>query len=323
MLEVTEELKRVLKPTGLFFLNIADKYEKKSLLMIPYRLVTRMQDEQGWNLKNVIVWIKPNAMPESMKSRFSRKYEPIFLLSKSKKVYFNLDAVREPHKTESVKRYLSQSKKPKVKKEIWKSNDPKQWFHKLTKHEIAVKRKGSYTDSLHKKAYFLKGKNPGDAWLIPTQPFPEAHFSTFPEALVERCIRCGCPDKVCKKCGMPYLEQYYGFEGAFNIRVRDMKTKPEKWGKLYKASKEEIESYDEKHYKPEVKKKVVLSCNCNAGYIPGLVLDPFVGSGTTLKVAIEMKRNAIGIEMKPEYIKIIKKRINFGGGFVKWKFIKL
>ncbi len=133
LLEITAELKRVLKPSGVLWWNHGDCYggsgcgkgdyrnnnkrslsnpnlycEKpnpqlkltpKCMALQNYRLILRMVDEQGWILRNIIIWYKPNHMPESVKDRFTNAYEPVFMLTKSKKYWFDLDAVRMPPKT--------------------------------------------------------------------------------------------------------------------------------------------------------------------------------------------------------------------------------
>ena len=264
-------------------------------------------------------------MPESCKDRLSKKWEYIFLLTKSKKYYFNLDAIREPISEESFARYLRQKKPPQPIKEIWNVNNPKLWHYKIVKYlkmwdeiksdrnsQLEIGYVGRFWTWQREKGRLINilGKNPGDVWIMNTKPFPEAHFSVFPPELPERCILAGCPDKVCKKCGTPHLTQIHGgYKDAFNIRVRDMKTKPEKWGKLYRASKEEIEKYDEKSYVSPIKEKVIFSCDCNVGFEPGIVLDPFCGSGTTLVVAKRLGRKYIGIDIKSEYVEMSKRRL--------------
>ena len=170
LLEITAELKRILKPTGVLWWNHGDCYggsgkgrgngdwikksknlyydglhpppikgiTPKCMVLQNYRLILRMVDEQGWILRNIIIWYKPNHMPSSVKDRFTNAYEPVFMLTKSKKYWFDLDAVRLPHKTEPQDDYC---------KAVGKS----------------------------------LGKNPGDLWEIPTQPFPEAHFACVDE----------------------------------------------------------------------------------------------------------------------------------------------
>jgi site-specific DNA-methyltransferase (cytosine-N4-specific) len=318
LLQITAELKRVLKPTGVMFWNHGDSYAgpigkykgwsyvsnnnlpKKSETLQNFRLVLRMIDEQGWILRNVIVWYKPNHLPESVKDRFTKSYEPIFMLVKNKRYYFNLDAVKEHLKTfteqksalagsfnyrvreakkgyfgkigvraseEELKKYDNQGKlienlfrfwgankdgncEYKKTKEVLlgqtpaeiKKNILKSFKNRLTKHDIAVGRIGnfSYNDSLHEIPYNILGKNPGDVWIINTEPFEGSHFAVFPTSLVRRCIRAGCPEN-------------------------------------------------------------------------GIVLDPFVGSGTTIKVAIEERKNCIGIDIVPKYIKMAEERCNLVG----------
>lgn len=78
-------------------------YPEKSLSLLPYRIALAMVDK-GWILRNIIVWHKPNALPQSVKDRFSNKYEVIFFFTKSQRYYFNLDAVKVPMKTTTIKR---------------------------------------------------------------------------------------------------------------------------------------------------------------------------------------------------------------------------
>ena len=133
------EVQRVLKPTGSFYLNIGDVYSggnrnsgnkkphpkgykgtelpgeikpcpptglpDKCLVMIPERIAFKMITEHGWILRNKIIWKKPNVRPESVKGRLTTTWEYIFRFAKSKKEYFNLDAIRVPHKTVSLERY--------------------------------------------------------------------------------------------------------------------------------------------------------------------------------------------------------------------------
>src|SRR3989344_3803237 len=104
LLTVADELKRVLMDDGSYLLNIGDKYTDKNLQMIPFRLAVEMQ-KRGWAIRNVLIWRKTNAMPSSIKDRFSNVYEPIFLFVKNPdgyltpEYYFDLDAIRIPHKS--------------------------------------------------------------------------------------------------------------------------------------------------------------------------------------------------------------------------------
>jgi DNA modification methylase len=98
LVEVFSEMKRILKPTGTFFLNIGYKYRSKELLLIPELLANELQ-RNGWTLLNKIIWYKPNAMPSSLESRFSNVYEPVFLFVRKEskyKYYLSLDELRLP-----------------------------------------------------------------------------------------------------------------------------------------------------------------------------------------------------------------------------------
>lgn len=122
--------------------------------------------DDGWTLRNTIIWYKTNAMPESVTDRFSKKYEYIFMFTKSPDYYFNLDSTREPHKEISKERIKHPFNPTKVEgRAINNEGDMARFCHPL-------------------------GKNPGDVWTIPTQPSSEKHFAMWPERLVERMIKC-------------------------------------------------------------------------------------------------------------------------------------
>lgn len=138
MLQITQGLHRVLKPSGSFYLNIGDSYSgsngaggdygsggrregqeggyavgdsgvpRKSMCDVPHRLAIRMVDEQRWIKRNSVIWEKTNAMPSSVQDRFSCKYEYVFFFTKSPKYYFNLDAVRIPHQHPNEVAYRKQ-----------------------------------------------------------------------------------------------------------------------------------------------------------------------------------------------------------------------
>ena len=202
LVEGCREIKRVLKKTGSVYIVIGDSYNEKCLVGLPYRLALALVND-GWILRNDIIWYKPNHMPESVKDRLTRSYEHIFHFVKSRKYYYNLDLIREPHtsiKDLGRKRtnqenskyfgirpsgYLVQHPKGKNPGDVLN----------LTKHDIAVNRIGifSYSDPLHVKAYNDKGKNPGDFWSISTRPFKGKHFAVYPIDICLRPILSSCP----------------------------------------------------------------------------------------------------------------------------------
>src|SRR3990167_4892536 len=87
LLDIFDEVKRVLKPTGTCWVNLGDNYTDKSLNMVPYRFALGMQ-QRGWILRNIIVWAKSNCMPSSIKDRCTVDFEPMFFFVKSPRYYF-------------------------------------------------------------------------------------------------------------------------------------------------------------------------------------------------------------------------------------------
>jgi len=247
MVEVFREVKRVLRDDGTLWLNLGDSYcgtgnkgeykdpkyldgrngqkvalnnkikglKSKDLVGIPWRVAFALQ-ANGWYLRQDIIWHKPNPMPESVTDRCTKAHEYIFLLAKSKKYYFNNEAIKEPVADGTKERYDYSFGQPKrANNKDRNDGDRDDW--------------GEPPATRNKRS----------VWTITTKPFKEAHFAVFPEKLVEPMVKAGCPKG-------------------------------------------------------------------------GLVLDPFIGSGTTAVVAKRLGRNYIGIELNPEYIKIAKKRLRQG-----------
>jgi len=185
---------RVLKDDGLFFMNLGDSYggswgaygdrtlrenqkrpptanaKAKCKLLIPHRAAIALIND-GWILRNDIVWWKINGMPESVKDRFSSRHENIFMFSKSSRYYFNLDAVREPHKEKTLTVIGTKRNGSKGTDELGK-----------------VKSHGFM--SMPERTLNPAGVNPGDVWEYATQPSPDKHYAMWPEKLVERMIKC-------------------------------------------------------------------------------------------------------------------------------------
>lgn len=164
MVSLYQEVRRVLTDDGTFWLNVGDSYgHRKNLLGIPWRVALALQDE-GWILRNDIIWSKPNAMPESVTDRLANRHEHLFLFTKSTRYWFNLDPIREPH-----------------------VSAPSRAGANALRGQKAIRKSGPNSGQ-----YSEGGRNPGDVWDIATRPFPGAHFATFPEELPRRCIASGC-----------------------------------------------------------------------------------------------------------------------------------
>jgi len=252
MVEVFREVWRVLKPTGTVWMNLGDSYatngqtggqnnntpsdgkhiegfrsarysnqhtpktaisgiKPKDLLGMPWRVAFALQAD-GWYLRSDIIWSKPNPMPESVSDRPTKAHEYIFLLTKNPRYYYDADAIRENAQNWGIRDRTN---------------------GKDHNEGTGLQPHSGLTDSNNAES----GRNKRTVWEIATQPYPEAHFATYPEKLVEPCILAGCP-------------------------------------------------------------------------LNGVVLDPFVGSGTTLSVAQRLGRRGVGTDLNLEYLTLASKRLS-------------
>jgi DNA modification methylase len=321
MVTVFREIKRVLRNDGSVWLNISDSYNgsggaggdysdggikagqpkypgrkvpglrPKNLCGVPWRLALALQDD-GWILRSEIIWAKGlsfcseysgSVMPESVNDRPSRAHEQIFLLTKEPHYFYDMEAIREPNST------------------LW----PESWGdHKRNKVV------GRTADTEHTKEedekYRHGGRNVRSVWAIPLQPFPEAHFAVFPEALVTPCIKAGTSEHgVCSKCGSPYERIVEKIDSS------EHKKEPEDEGPHW-----DFDGYPkgkEDTVEDTIEHRTVgwdQTCKCKgASIIPATVLDPFGGSGTTALVAHTLDRNSISIELNPKYCDLQEKRL--------------
>jgi|APSaa5957512535_1039671.scaffolds.fasta_scaffold05746_4 DNA modification methylase len=373
-------LKRVLKPTGTTWINLGDTYSTgvhgitaKSRMGITEQFYLNCI-RSGWIARNVIPWIKWNAMPQSIKDRFTNKWEYIYFFAKEKKYYFNLDAVRiqtqndwksfalhvRDHNTGKAQMKFGDMARVPTEQELKKYNDDGtkkivEKYEDVNSNVARLHKDRNHTpkqdetlgsDGKPKETYVgfndrynqqnnNKGKNPGDltfetytdeeilewiklcrdnlsAWelappdlfCINPRPMPENHFATFPIALPQRILKCACPKETCVRCGVPKIPIHKPTE-AYQKVLDSI----EKWHRggmekgLSNYKKElgtltaqyEISGYD--------------TCGCNDEFIPGIVLDPFFGSGTT-GIAAELEGlRWCGIELKEEYSEIARKRL--------------
>lgn len=204
--QVFMELRRVLRADGTVWLNLGDSYvgggrnagnkkahpkgykglghlgdtvrpesfglSAKNLVGVPWRVALRLQ-ELGWYLRSDIIWHKPNVMPESVRDRPTRAHEYIFLLTKSGHYFYDAAAVKEPY-TAAMNRWGGEKLQ-------------------ATKESAWDKGVGQSTYRPRNMRPDKRGRNRRSVWTIPTKPYKGAHFAVFPEALVEPCIKAGCP----------------------------------------------------------------------------------------------------------------------------------
>mgnify|MGYP003648225186 CR=1 FL=1 len=296
MVEVFREVKRVLRKDGTVWLNLGDSFMDKNLVGIPWRVALALQAD-GWWLRSDIIWSKPNPMPESIKDRLSKSHEYVFLLTKSKSYYYDNEAIKEPYSESSIQRINQVS----FDQQEGGSKD----YGKIPIHP-------NYGNSARKAIKAFKenlgsGRNKRTVWEINTQPYPGAHFATFPEEIPEICIKAGTSEGgSCLECGTPYNRIV---EKGEKVSLEDYKGQGKK---DYASAKAENPS-DVKRRTLESMREVIYKgwksgCSCKGVNTPCLVLDPFVGSGTTCAVASRLKRASIGIELNEEYLKLARKR---------------
>ena len=272
MVAVFREVRRVLRDDGTLWLNLGDSYaanrtyqvsqskhqvhdygdsnasrvpdglKAKDLIGIPWRVAFALQAD-GWYLRQDIIWSKPNPMPESVTDRCTKAHEYIFLMSKSAKYYYDQDSTLEPGATSSAER-LSQ---PTLEQQRGSDRVPGKTngTMKAVQRPAGVQHKqvalGQHTGGYLGSNDPFPMRNKRSVWEVTTQPFSEAHFATFPPALIEPCVKAGCPKG-------------------------------------------------------------------------GTVLDPFGGAGTTGMVADRLGRDAILIELNPEYAAMAERRIRGDAG---------
>ena len=184
-------------------------YKPKDLIGIPWMAAFALR-EAGWYLRQDIIWAKGNPMPESVRDRCTKSHEYIFLLTKSRKYYFDNVSIKEPCVSKQPAGNKKNMNHGRKGKEGWSFNPE---------------------NSIPKE-----GRNKRDVWTVNTKPCKEAHFATFPDTLIEPCVLAGCPEN-------------------------------------------------------------------------GVILDPFMGAGTTGMVAKRHNRNYVGIELNADYIQIAENRI--------------
>ncbi len=276
MVECLQEWRRVLRPTGSVFLNIGDTFHNRRLAGIPARVEMEAADD-GWIVRNRIIWAKDGGMPDPAQNRLANRHEYIIHLTLGHNYYYDLFGY---------------------------SRD------------------------------FGNGANPGDVWRINPRRHMGDHLAPFPTEIAERAILLACPKRVCSKCGTPrrrIVERTTELDpsrpqakrameiakaaGLTNEHLRAVQaTGVSDAGKALKTQNGTGRNAEHvKALAAEAKKALGgyfreftfakriptgwTACGCRKRFEPGVVLDPFMGTGTTLDIAHEMGRSAIGIDL--------------------------
>lgn len=258
------EVRRVLKPTGSLWLNLGDCYARQpgrgvpkgSLLLAPSRVALALSAD-GWLVRNVCVWHKPNPLPQSARDRLSPTYEVVVFATKRRRYFFDLDAIRVPHRS------VARAGRPQAAGQTYQGGND---------GLAALKRAG--------RVGHRNGKNPGDVWTLATAVDRLGHQATFPEALVARPILATCPERICVQCDAPWRRP---------VRVLTVHT-----DEGSRAVREVGE---------------LVRCDCFAPSRPGVVLDPFFGTGTVGVVAERLGRDWLGVELNPAYAALARQRL--------------
>ncbi len=281
LVDCMKEWRRVLQPWGSVFLNIGDTYHNGSLAATPSRLEISAQDD-GWTLRNRIIWAKEAGMPDPAKDRLKNRHEHIL--------------------------------------------------------HFTPKRRGYYYDQFGYATKYGNGTGPSDVWKIGMRRDLGRHLAPFPEELVDRAITLACPYQVCPTCNEPRqrivkrtaqldperpqakrameLAKQAGLKPKHIAAIqatgisdagKAMKTQTgtgrnaEHVQKLAAEAKAALGGYFREF---TFAKRVTAgwsSCSCKTTFRPGIVLDPFMGTGTTLRAAAAVGRSSIGEDLCLDY----------------------
>ena len=318
MVEVFRAVRRVLRDDGTLWLNMGDSYaanrpggqpaptntgnrngylqsptqgitsvpsglKPKDLVGMPWAVAFALRAD-GWYLRSDIIWHKPNPMPESCTDRPTKAHEYLFLLTKSAKYFYDADAIRE----DLTGNAHSSGNGVHPKSAIAGSG---------------IKANESFERCLG--GLFTGRRNRRSVWTIATQPYAKAHFATFPEALVLPCILAGTSEEgCCAGCGAPYV-RVTEREQLKRERPNDRTNRHEQ-GDGVNSCGNTVAGVDVKTVGWEC------TCSCvseiDKAVVPCTVLDPFLGSGTTAKVAQQYGRSFVGCELSAEYLELARDR---------------
>lgn len=313
LIAATREMVRVVKPSGSIWVNLGDKYNAyngnrgegtiqangvrqsapkgngldvknvrpKSLLGIPWRYALRCIDDLGLILRAEVIWSKPNGLPESVTDRVRRSHEQWFHFALSPRYYSAVDEIRERYDAPNARRTLG-------------NVDPGRGDH-----GNPMKRMDAA------QTMNPLGKLPGSVWTVPTEPLrvPDHlgidHFAAFPTEWPRRIITGWSPRGVCVECGA----------GRRPVAVQE-RTSNDALRPAYGAGNHGTggSTLGPRNVVAHI---IGEACDCpepTAETTPGVVLDPFGGTGTTALVADALGRHGISVDMSADYCRLAEWR---------------
>lgn len=313
LVAVFRALRPALRDDGCMFINLGDSYSQggnggggekqssnigshlppkrtpgfppKCLTLAPARFAIAMCDD-GWILRSIIRWCKKAAMPESVTDRPTSAVEEIYLFAKSPTYWYDALAVAEP---------LARPMRPLT----WDERRALGALGGIANVGVGGQTVVHGADTRHELGGRDGTRNARNYMLLGPEPFADAHYATFPSAIPRFAIRAGCPPRVCARCGSPWVrvvEKTTHFEGGSGKagRTAEEVNTSGKWAGMQYGTNIKLGPVVETQ---TLGWRAVCACGADAGARPGVVLDPFVGSGTTAMVAVEEGRSWLGIDL--------------------------
>lgn len=343
MVEVFRLARDLLADDGVLWLNLGDSYLDKSLCMIPSRVSMALQDD-GWYLRSMLPWIKRNCMPESIEDRPATAIEYIFMLTKSRRNFYDHQAVRRVATASSEARWNQDianqrgsdranggGKTNGRMKAVGGGHDKQRghsrrhagfnerWDHMSKTEQSANGRNYRNSDPFFDSLRGLIADEQGDplVLLVNPQPYTGAHFAVFPPALVEpfvlagtsahgHCSKCGAGWERITEKGAPDLVQQQACGGDANGEYHGKAVKE------YAGTGAQNASATKARILEGMRECVTTgwkpTCGCGVEPVRGIVFDPFGGSGTTAQVAQQFGRDWILCELNEDYAQLQQDR---------------
>lgn len=294
--------------------GIPSGLKHKDLIGIPWMLAFALRAD-GWYLRQDIIWHKPNPMPESVTDRCTKSHEYVFLLSKSKQYFYDQVAVKEEAKgvhSNGVGWNKTSADDPRDSRGMDRGRTRRNSFKRdSSKREQAIPghSMGTHRPDRDESEWDTSKRNRRSVWTIATRPYSGAHFAVFPPDLVEPCILAGTSEKGhCPDCGERWVRNIdrkfvpqqdvsieKGIRGAGEQKPMDLSNT---WEGFARGSTHTVTT------------GWVPACDCGTDPVPDIVLDPFMGSGTTAEVALLHGRQYVGCELNEDYGDLQQQRIS-------------